>query len=548
MTRSVKRCILMAVLLILLVLALIYGIICSSKTDAPPPQTTLDAYSETVFNPLRNDDYLADAKLSMQENGLDYTNYWVMAGTAINVLLNEGPTDDVRNIVQCLADTFDRYGYFPRPAYQQFEYGWVSSMDAPVIAVLAQMMYEKTGETQYQEFVQRLSDYMLTDVSQHGYVAKIKGNKWLFEYADANTTLKTGEFVLNGSLLGTLGTAMIASTTGNAKLWALVESQTALYEKMMPQYWYEDGSWCYYMLNPKRVNPPHYVLFEIRLFQALAEVTGKDFYQQEGQRRIDLLKDYYKLYVYEENGDRCYSFLRSGAPHYYYTDIYNTELIFLDEQGRELARDRAEGREAGDAWMHGSYPEGTTRVEWHVVPNVSWSVDMGDLSIEYLTPEQQNCPAPLPCSYSASADGSMAGTTLTIRPDLSEETRCNLMGKLSSAGRASPNQIYALELENLSEETFSTNIVLYDTARNVISRYLVTLIPGKNLLVFALPGFAEQGLTPLKNLASFNLRIYTMDMETEQAEIHVGNLYPFDNPVQFWTQHTTGEYKINWGE
>lgn len=517
----------------------------------PPEQTRLllsETFSETVFNPLRNDDYLSDAKLSMQENGLDYTNYWVQAGTAISMLLDEGPTDTVRDIVQCLMDTFDRYGYFPRSAYSRFSYGWVSCMDAPVIAVLSQLMYEKTGEVQYSEFVHRLSAYMRADVSQHGYVAEISNKQWLFEYADAETTAENGQFVLNGSLLGTLGTALIASATGDSGLRALVDSQTALYQEMMPQYWYADDSWCYYMLNEKRVDPPHYIIFEIRLLQALAEVTDSDFYRQESQRRIELLKDYYKLYVYESDGSLCYSFFRGGAPHYYYIDIYNTELLFMDEQGAELARETVDGRNAEDAWMHGILPEGTARVEWHIVTNVSWSVDMGELSMECLRPEELKQSASLSCKFISGLDGSMEGTTLTIRPDLSEEVRCNLSGRLASAGSVSPYHIFALELENFSEESFSTNIVLYDTDGVAISRYLKRLLPGKNLLVFALPGFTDQGLLPLKDLDSLILRIYTNNMTTEQAEIQIGGLYQFDNTVQLWTHVITSEYHINWGE
>ena len=201
----------------LLIAAILAALAVRPASTQAPPQTSMHDYSETVYSPVMSDTKynFSGTKLDLQENGLDYVNYWVQASIAITTLLNNGVTDDVRAVIDCLMGTFFRNGYFPRPPYQDFEYGWVSSMDTPVIAVLAQMMYEETNDTKYKDFVTQLSDYMTKNVSEHGYIAQIHGQPWLFEYADTNTTAETGEFVLNGSLLGTLCTAMVARVTGN---------------------------------------------------------------------------------------------------------------------------------------------------------------------------------------------------------------------------------------------------------------------------------------------------------------------------------------------
>lgn len=548
--RSAKSHLLQAAVFLLIAAILVALAVRPASTQAPPPQTSMHDYSEMVYSPILSEtnDNVSGTMLDMQENGLDYVNYWVQTSVAITALRENGAVDGIREVLESLMGTFQRNGCFPRPVYRDFEYGWVSSMDAPAIAVLAQLMYEETGEDRYRDFVASLSEYMTKDVSEHGYIAQIHGQPWLFEYADTNTTAETGEFVLNGSLLGTLCTAMVARVTGNSELWALVEKQTALYEEMMPQYWYAEDAWCYYMLQPKTVDPPHYVIFEIRLFNALAEATGIDFYGQEAQRRIDLLKSNYRLNVFEQDdGTLQYLFFRGGAPHYYYTDIYDTELVFLDAQDNILQCDRMGDRTIETSCMTGLYPEETARVEWHIVPQVAWSVDMGDLNIDFLSNSQTQIPEPLSLTYTASADGYMEENRLQIHADRSEESRCNLTGTLVSTQTATPNAVYALELDNRSDETFTANIVVYNTDGYGVDRYLPQLLPGKNLVVFSLPGFVDYGSGTLQNISAFNLRLYT-SANTKDSEITVGKFYQFENTFQLQRMIAGSDYAINWGD
>ena len=507
-------------------------------------------YSPVAFSPIMSDDYVnfSPEKLSMQKNGLDYENYWVQASIGVSMVLGKGSLEGAKSITDCLMGTFARNGYFPRPEYRGLPFGWVSSMDAPVIAVLAQLVYEKTGEIKYQEFVSQLSEYMTKDVSEHGYIAQINKKSWLFEYADAATTQETGWFVLNGSLVGTLGTAMIASVTDNRELWKLVQEQTELYQEMMPEYWYADNSWCYYMLNEPTVNTPHYVIFEIRLFQALADVTGVDFYAKEAQRRIDVMKSSYQLYLYDADGGCQYVFLRGGMPHYYYTDIYDTELVFFAADGTVIKRDRMEGRDYANAWMTGEFPEEAVRVEWNVVPNALWSVNMGELNLVRMVTADAVPTAPLSISYTSDRDGIITDRTLLIRPDYSDELRAELEGLLSSPISISPQDIFAFELENLSEETLSANIVLYDSNSFGMGRYVQSLVPGKNLVTFALPGFQNYGKDTLQDLAFFILRIYTNEMTEAEAVVQVGNFYQLKNQLQLRNLTLSSNYQIKWGE
>lgn len=508
-------------------------------------QKDVSSFSNVVYRAISGST-LEMEDMGMQENGVDYINYWKAVSNAIAVLLNTDTdhTEEAAAVLQSLMGTFERNGYFPRPPYSEYDYGWVSSMDAPLIAVLAQMMYEKTGDVKYQSFVDELSHYMLKDVSDHGYIGQIDGESWLFEYADTNTDKETGLFVLNGSLLGTLGTALIARATENQNLVDLVESQTRLYQQMMPQFWYENEVWCFYALREHTVNPPHYVIFEIELFQALAEVVGEPFYQQEAQRRMDLMKDYYRLYVYDEDDNPQYMFLRSGAPHYYYTDIYQTELVFYGSDGTELKRHVQSGNEMENACMQGEYPEGTERVEWIV----NSSLNMGNLQIDVREEPFSKGATILTPQWTASADGLLDADTLAIDSEQSEEERCNLVASFDQPVELLPTQIYGIELENTSDEEFSTNIVIYDSEGNAISRYLKAVAPGKNLVVFSPIGFSEYGQKAIENMASFNLRIYTIGKENVQANLEIGNLTQFDDSYSFAGIYQDSEYKIiDWG-
>ena len=482
------------------------------------------SYSEAVINPLCNDDYLSELKLSMQGNGLDYTNYWVQAGTAISIITRQGVTEDVEVIVDNLMETYRRYGYFPRPPYDKYDYGWVSCMDAPIISVLSRIMYEKTGDSKYKDFIGELSRYMQEDVSRNGYIADIDDEKWLFEYADTNTCGSNGKFVLNGSLLGTLATAIIGYAMEDKNLLDIVESQTNLYKKKMSEYWYSDTSWCYYMLNEKRVNPPHYIIFEIRLFIALAEVTGDKFYSDEATRRIDLLKRYYKLYVYEENGTTYYSFV-----------------------GNVVDKQRMEGRNEENSLMYGLYDNATNYVEWHIVPNTSWSVNMGNLLVERIDNNWDTHTNVL-CDCRVEQDGTLKNDTLSIYKDDLGNKRCHLIFDFEKSQTTSSDLIYTIELENLSDETFPANIILYDSNNKSINRYLKPIKRGKNLLIFSICGFAEQGTANIKEIKTANLRIFTSNMQVSNAEIKIGEIHQYNNPVQFWKSYTDGDYKINWGE
>ena len=227
-------------IILCIIVVIPYGIKIKNRKKSIPDK--ISDYSDVVYTALMAEDSFTDSKLSMQDNGKDYYNYWAITVTAITAI-REGDLDLATEIINRNMDTFYEYGYFPRPAFEKLDYGWVSCMDAPVVGVAAQMLYDITGEVKYKRFVRDVSEYILSDVSEHGFVTDINGSKWIFEYANTQTNKDNGEFVLNGSLLGTLTIEMLAQITEDERLQELVNSSIRSYQRYFSKYWYSDGEW-----------------------------------------------------------------------------------------------------------------------------------------------------------------------------------------------------------------------------------------------------------------------------------------------------------------
>lgn len=199
----------------------------------------------------------------LQTNKVDYINYATRASTAVTELYeyNSGNRKDVDRfnkalyILNNLKNTFYRYGFFPRPAYENFQYGWVSSMDAPVVALAAQMAYEITDDEQWSSFRNDLLSYCKKNTKEHGFLLQEKdGNIWPLEYAEQSTTEENAEYVINGSLFGYQALEMLASVCEDKELYGILDKILYNYEKKSPDYIYNNEEWLWYSLNPKIIN------------------------------------------------------------------------------------------------------------------------------------------------------------------------------------------------------------------------------------------------------------------------------------------------------
>lgn len=274
--------------------------------------TSVFDYNKIIFNPylvelepgaLNNDGQNYEG---MQENKQDYINYYIQSVKAINYMIdykeNSGNKDKLimsEQILENLKATYERWGNFPRPAYQNFEYGWVSSMDAPTIMLASQMLFELTGNEKWEAFVSELSEYISKDVKEGGFTVYFKNSKgeqmaWPLEYAEKSSTVDNSEFVLNGSLVGYLGIQITAGITDSDKLYSYTHKVKKAYTEYFIKYHYKDYDWTYYMLNPLVVNQPHYMIFEKQLFNAIKEIDNDPIFKKEYLHREKVLKNVLK--------------------------------------------------------------------------------------------------------------------------------------------------------------------------------------------------------------------------------------------------------------
>ena len=528
-------------LAILLCIGILLGILqgCMFKRQGE----SIKDFGDTVFNV-----FLSSSKPELQENGKDYVSYWVAASYAITRMYLKKDYRTSAKIVDRLMDTFSRYGCFPRPAYQSYAYGWVCSMDAPPVAVAALMLYDRTGKTKYRDFVLQLKEYMLKDVSEHGFTAEVNGKRWLFEYAEMHTNEENGAFVLNGSMLGTMAVSMLAVYLHDEELQELVEESTENYKEMMDLFLYEDNTWCYYMLNRKTVNQPHYVLFEIRVCEALYELTKDSFYQEQASLRRSMLLQWYKAYVYPDpaDGKTYLTMLRGGAPHYYYNDLYATRLDMYDDAGILKKSDVMFGRELDFAVIRTEMPDNVSKVTWTIDRTKEkplYSVSLGELQVEkgYAVDPSDYI---LETELNAKADGMIHenGEVVLVK----DTGTANVIGQFSRAASGDMETIFVIELENDSDCTCSMNIVLYDSNGLGISRTLLPLQYGKCSAAFSLLGFVQKE-TALCDVASFNLRIYTNSIpdDTEYA-LRINHIYAFQNTWEYMQYLEQSDYIPLW--
>lgn len=468
------------------------------------------------------------------QNGVDYMNPWIMAANGIHYV-RKGDDEKAEMIMDTLMSTYYRNNAFPRDEYQQYEDGWVSCMDAPTVAVLSELLYERTGHTKYKKYINDLIPYMTMKSDRGGYCVDIDGRKWFLEYCDKNTNIDNAEFVLNGSLIGTLGTYIIGITNDDENLLTVAKQQTELYKSYCDEYFYNDDAWCYYMRgNGKTINQDHYVIFEIRILNALYEVTKDTFYMEEATRRVDMMKRYYKLF-YDASDN--YYFVRMGAPHYYYIDIYSTRLSFFDANMNLLCEEIKDGRNYEDSILSGRIPSDTEYITWSIV-SPYYNVNMGALTRTYV----DRGIADLKATYRVDENGILQNGIVVYSKD-SDKQRIRICAEMNQP--IEYEAIYGLEIDNQSDENYSMDVILYDSQGNGSTRTLPELIPGKNICVFSYIGCKESPQFKMKEIDSVMLRIHLHD-KTE-FELSLGHLLKFDNPYYLYKYLDESEYKINFG-
>lgn len=468
----------------------------------------------------------------LQDNHIDYVNYGFMASTAVTCLYeynftNRGDIDYLNKallILNNLKNTFHRYGYFPRPEYNEFEYGWVSSMDAPVIALAAQMAYEITYDEQWYTFRNDLINYCKKSTKEHGFLLQEKdGNIWPLEYAEKKITEENAEYVYNGSLFGYQALEMLASVCEDEELCNILDQILYNLQKKSSKYIYNSGEWLWYCLNPKIINQEEKVIRELHALESLSKILPDcSFFSDEKLIRERIFS---KLFKVVRVGSKGY-FWRASGPHPYIIDIMPTLLEIYDDKGNILDRHYMNGLGFNDSWMIFDLPENAKYANIYAAPlqyesnELLYKTLLCKSDIEAIDSKLQYDVL----QYSMQEKDNGFNLELKEKIDFTEHF-C----------------IFGIELENNTDKVYDIRLLFNDG----MHRYYTPIKPGKNLILINTLGIRNSDSSAVKNIKDINLRFFSQDSDIDIKNIKVNNVILFNNFYEIYEYQKKQEYMVN---
>lgn len=508
--------------------------------------------SETEF------DSLGRRYDGLQENGLDYINYWTKANEAIQICYNvhhermdREKLNDAEEIMRSLMQTFERSGKFPRPPYKDYEYGWVTSMDAPVIMLASRMLFELTERQEYADFYQRLKSYVFLTTEEDGFnFALPDGSMWPLEYARKDATEEKNYYVLNGSMLGYICLRALSLSDSDQELERYLSTVESAYKQRFDLFHMGNG-WSFYMLHPKTIIPVHYMIFEEKLFRAAFYLNGIDEFQKEYLFRRDALRQSLRLEAFEKDDGIEFFLLRAACPNFYQIDCYGTRLTFFDAEGRTIYSEDffGSGEMAGDPllfyekmFLTGTLPSDSRPAGYQV-----YSIDGSQAFLIYEEPftisTDTDGEEEIVCELKAARDAvfSPAEGEITMTKELDDKAEGDVIFRLLQP-REKDKSIYTFELDNKSEYTLTLGMIAYDDKNNGATRYYTPLLPGKNCIVICANSFPE--IDDLENLSAFWLRIYD-DIIAEDITVVPGEMHCFTSIAAYYSYIMSSPYRIN---
>ena len=414
-------------------------------------------------------------------------------------------------------------------------------MDAPVIMLASEMMYEHTGEKQYRDFSLGLLPYALEKTYGGGYNLDLKeGGTWPLEYASADATEENAQFVFNGSLLGYVSLKALSGIYRDERLDEYLNSVEKAYRAKSMDF-HKGKSWSYYMLNAKTVIPIHYMIFEEKLLKAAYLLSENDMFYREYQYRADCLKAVLGLRFYQEEDSVSYYSMRACSPHPYQIDTYDTTIDFLDEQGEILfsriitgsgamAERKSEFYES--AFVTGTFIReipasyrfysGRGKDKYLLFEDVV-SIEDGDNSIE--------------AAYSTSIARDacyLEGTNekiVVFDPQKDEKAEGDIVFTFDELREAHPQEYNVLEIGNLSKSNIAIALIAYNSKSEGYGRYYTNLLPGMNAISFTLDGFVDS--EEIGDVKAVWLRVYDDSLAPDDTMLYVGGLKLFNDNREY---------------
>ena len=464
---------------------------------------------------------------------------------------SEEITEDVLSIIDHYMELYYEYGYFPREPYEPVPGGgYVSSMDAPLLGVCCELAYERTGNDRYKEYLLDLIPYLILSTDQNGYVLKEDDNNWWpLEYAWKDVTEDNAWYVYNGSLYGMVSIELLKNCTNDSRLHELSNKAISAYKKHSKDFYYYNHDWCWYSLNGSEgipiINLSEKLFIEMRALSALYLLTHEQFYQEEYDRRVEIWSSLYPVYKIEKEKYSELYFLRAGAPHPYYVDIYPTVLKIYDSKKELIETIESPSREAEFCYIkEGVSCEAEFYELYAKINDISPTlISKGELkSIK----ETDISPIDLDYEYSFWGDcENFDGKTIYIDKELDVLEKSFISFKLDTIQKNTVESYWVFDVTNNTKDDFAIQVVLMDTEGRAISRYLQTLKPGNNSLIFNYLGFKSSNQS-IKNVETVQLDLIDNSLKTNHAELVLNEFLYCENTAQVVEYLSSKQYDDFW--
>ena len=429
---------------------------------------------------------------------------------------------------------FEKNGYWQRPAWPPLEAGWWSGMDFAAVSLALQAAYEITGDQQWAAKRARVADGMFRMIKDKGVLLKIRTkseelNKcWYLEYVWDGVNENNAFFVQNGALFTLQAIKLLADATGNPEYQEYFDCGVRGFAHYSDKFYFDNREWSYYMLNPKTIIAPHYMIIEILLLDSLYKLSGEPVFSHAAEQRRAILKSKYPVFVSEDvGGEKEYVFARIGSPHPYYIDLLNNELFFFDSQNRVVGYDHSKVLgtiKDGSAFLRGRIPSSAIRYQVFAEPSGRTLLHEGFLEpLELRTFKRQ----PTPVSYSVSAfyNGQLSQNgeivispffdTDPVHPSSYVNNRASIAINFKHPVNRLKTPFVGIRL--FSEKEVAIHLVAMDATGRTATRYFPNIKRGNNTLLLSFIGF--NGIDALsRNISTVQIDILTDPLKQKKVK------------------------------
>lgn len=440
--------------------------------------------------------------------------------------------------------------------YNQMAPGWWSAMDNMFFPLLLVAVNQVEENPKYARLASDMLSNVLRSPQEGGVLWEDNGSGcWFSEYSWEGMQEQDESYVLNGHLFALQALKHLAdSYEGSLNLEELYDCAVKGTKEKSDSFFNKDSTWLSYMLNPKTINPPHYVIFETIQFSNLYSLTGDVFFKDQEEDRRDVLSKRYPIYIIESNGNRELLFSLMGAPHPYLLDIYGISISCINQNYSEVIYSN-----------YHQFDKNRSIVERAFINEDIGSNDLKECSItsrkrgmdfvlyktsSFNTIKNDFAPKVIKVkSFSASLDAyqeSEEGEVIINPAIISSEAHdyLNTQGRLSyefdEAVVLTEDSFFGIELT--PSHDLQIGIHLGSSGLSVF-RYYPNLKAGKkNLILLSKLGFDNgDGLTKVTNSM---VTVYTHNQE-EVASIEIGNSLVFRNQAEIFVYLNGSDAIIN---